>query len=188
MRGVRPIGPGVAAALALLLAGCGGNGGGAGTTESVATATAMATTATAAAPSNGALALKRYEFMGVTALVPGGWNEEPNEEGVVLGAPDDKGAMGFFVREDPHSPDEWIDRIVLDGYSKKVKVVRRERVRYPTIGRGVLLTLRQPPNAPIYNAYAATIDGLLVELTLFPADKLTRAQVEEILLSLRRKV
>jgi hypothetical protein len=186
-----------AVAVALLAGGCGGSdepGPGAATNAAPATTPAATTESTPAAPATGsgdandAGPLKRYEVMGVSALLPSNWKGEPDETGVIVGPPgkDAKGAAALIIFEDDRTADEWIDKIALSGYPKGTKVVSRKHIRVPTLGRGVHLVLQRPKSPPDHFVYVSTIDGLIVEVTASPGPHLTKAQSRRILASPRR--
>jgi hypothetical protein len=174
------------------LAGCGGSDGDeGGTTAAPApapTTTSSTTTEPARPPADpdDAGELKRYEVLGISALLPSNWKGEPDETSVIVGPEDKKGAAALIVFEDERTADEWIDKIALSGYPKATKVVERKHIRVPTLGRGVRLVLDTPKQPPQYFVYVSTIDGLVVEVTASPGPHLTKAQAERILASPRR--
>jgi hypothetical protein len=177
-------------AVAMVAAGCGGSDGekGGGTTAATATSSTTTEPARPAGDPNDAGELKRYEVMGVSALLPANWKGETDETSVILGPEDKEGAAALIIFEDERTTDEWIDKIVLSGYPKATKIVQRKHVKVPTLGRGVRLVLDTPKQPPQHFLYVSTIDGLVVEVTASPGKHLTKAQSDRILSSARRVV
>jgi hypothetical protein len=171
--------------LLVALAGCGSSG------SDHAPKTAAAAKATAA-PNAARGPFRRVTYMGVSVLVPSGWKRyKPGDtsiKGMIFGPADDKdGSLGFFVSENADSPEEYIDTVIVnpDNDGAVPQVRHRHKVEVPGVGSGIRMQTQDKGSDPQERLFAATIDGLFIELDLLPGRHLSHAQVATIMRSVR---
>jgi hypothetical protein len=160
--------------LLVVVGGCGGS-------EERAASTA---TPTATATAEGAL--KRYSYNGFSMLVPSGWKQEKDKDGVIFGAPNDEGALGFYVMDSPYTAKEYVDQIILSG--DKTRVLERDKVELEGVGTGIAVrtTQSKDDDEGWWQLTAATIDGQLVSVMITQSPHLTGKQVDQMLHSVER--
>ena len=157
------------------ITGCGSGGKAAPKAAATPTATPAAT---------GPGTLERYAINGISTVLPGNWTGKRDGDGIVVGpVKGRRGAVGFFVHEDGHTAKQWFEQIVQHG--NPAKVLSRRTVTIATLGKGLQVRTKREHSAPQDALYLATIDGLLVDLTIDQGD-LSDGQVRTILSSVRR--
>jgi hypothetical protein len=159
--------------LLVLVAGCGGSSQRPATSTATPTATAEGS-------------LERVSFKGFSMLVPTGWKKESDTDGVLFGAPDDEGAVGFYVMDSAYTAKEYVDRIILSG--DKTRVLERDRVTVERVGTGIAVrtTQSKDDDQGWWQLAAATIDGQLVNVMITSSPHLTAKQVDQMLRSVER--
>jgi hypothetical protein len=116
-------------------------------------------------------------------LVPTDWEQESDKDGVLWGAPDENGAIGFYVLDSPYQADEYIDQIILSDENLKVR--KRDKVKLEGVGTGTRLLLGKPGD-PWWKLVAATIDGQLLDITIATGGHFGVKQVDQMLRSVER--
>jgi hypothetical protein len=164
--------------LLALICGCGGSD-----EKGVATP-APAAKGTPAAKAEGGL--ERFSFNGFSMLVPAGWKQEKDQDGVVFGAPNDEGAVGFYVQDSTYTAKEYVDKILLSG--EKTRVLERDKVKVGRVGTGIAIRTTQSKRDKEgwWQLTAATIDGQLVSVMITQSPHLTGTQVDRMLHSVER--
>jgi hypothetical protein len=164
--------------LLALICGCGGSD-----EQTVATPTSTPK-ATSTATAEGAL--ERYSFNGFSMLVPAGWMEEKDQDGVIVGAPNDEGAVGFYVMDSTYTAEEYVKKIILGG--DKTRVIERDKVALKRVGTGIALrtTQSKDDDEGWWQLTAATIDGQLVSVMITQSPHLTDKQIDQMLHSVER--
>jgi len=164
--------------LLALMCGCGGSD------ERPASTASPAAKATPAAKADGGL--ERFSFNGFSMLVPAGWKQEKDQDGVIFGAPNDEGAVGFYVQDSSYTAAEYVKRIILSG--EKTRVLERDKVEVGRVGTGIAVrtTQSKDDDEGWWQLTAATIDGQLVSVMITPSPHLTDKQVDQMLHSVER--
>jgi hypothetical protein len=165
--------------LLALVCGCGGS-----KEPTASDPTPAATASPTATDDNG---LKRFSFNGFSMLVPADWKQEKDQDGVIFGAPDDKGAVGFYVMSSTYSAKDYVDQILLSG--DKTRVLERDKVKVARVGTGIAIrtTQSKEDKEGWWQLTAATIDGELVSVMITPSPHLTDKQVDQMLKSVERE-
>ena len=165
--------------LLALIAGCGGSD----EPRETATATPTATPTAEAKAEDG---LERYSYNGFSMLVPAGWSEEKDTDGVIFGAPNDEGALGFYVSDSPYTAKEYVEKIILSG--DKTRVLERDKVQLEGVGTGIAVrtTQSKSDDEGWWQLAAATIDGQLVSVMITSSPHVTPKQVDQMLHSVER--
>jgi hypothetical protein len=167
--------------LLALICGCGGSD-----ERTAATPTPSATAkASPAAKAEGGL--ERFSFNGFSMLVPAGWKKQTDKDGVIFGAPNDEGAVGFYVMDSTYTAPEYVKRIILSG--EKTRVLERDRIAVKGVGTGIAVrtTQSKTDKQGWWQLIAATIDGQLVDIAITPSPHLTDEQVDQMLHSVERE-
>jgi hypothetical protein len=169
--------------LLVLVSGC---GGGSENEPAASTATPQAAATATAAAAGGSHALRRQSYNGFSMLVPADWKQEKDTDGVIYGAPDDKGALGLYVMDSPYTAKEYVDTIILS--SKKTRVLERRKVAVEGVGTGIAVRTTQSKDDDTgwWQLTAATIDGQLVSVMITSSPHVTDEQAEQMLRSVER--
>jgi hypothetical protein len=164
--------------LLALVCGCGGSD------ERPASDPAPTAKATPAAKAEGGL--ERFSFNGFSMLVPAGWKKESDKDGVIFGAPNDEGAVGFYVMDSTYTAPEYVKRILLSG--DKTRVLERDKVAVKGVGTGIAVrtTQSKTDKEGWWQLVAASIDGQMVDIAITPSPHLTDEQVDRMLHSVER--
>jgi hypothetical protein len=165
--------------LLVLVCGCGGSG------EPTVSTPVPKAGATATPTAEGGL--ERFSFSGFSMLVPAGWKQEKDEDGVIFGAPNDEGAVGFYVQNSTYTAKEYVDKILLSG--EKTRLLERDKVKVGGVGTGIAIrtTQSKTDKEGWWQLTAASIDGQLVSVMITSTPHLTDEQVDRMLHSVERE-